>query len=93
MEQKKYNERTCNKCGWVHFAVSREFAENEVKRFNDYFNTLTEDKQQKYYGGKSSSIKHYEHCSLCGNPYTNFRESEEDDCPIGVTLGPIIKED
>lgn len=87
-----YNERTCNKCGWVHFGVTREFAENEVKRFNDYFNTLTEDKQQKHYGGKCSSIAQYDRCFFCGNSYTNFRDFKEGDCPDGVTLGPIIKE-
>ena len=93
MEQKKIKELTCNKCGWVHFAVSREFAENEVKTFNEYFNTLTEDKQQQYDGGKCSSIKQYENCFFCGNNYTNFREFQEGDCPDGVTLGPIIDED
>jgi len=88
-----YNERTCNKCGWVHFGVTREHAEAEVKRFNDYFNTLSEDKQQKYYGGNCSGIELYDRCSFCGNSYKDFRDSKEDDCPTGVTLGPIIKED
>jgi len=92
MEQSKYKERTCNKCGWVHFGVSREFAEAEVERFNDYFHTLTEEKQRSNYGGRCSSIKQYEHCSFCGNDYTDFRDAEENDCPRGVTLGPIIKE-
>ena len=92
MEQKKYKERTCNKCGWVHFAVTREFAENEVKEFNDYFDTLTEEEQQQYYGGRCSTIKQYEHCFFCGNTYKDFRDAKEDDCPIGVTLGPIIED-
>jgi len=91
-KQLKYKERTCNKCGWVHFAVTREHAENEVKTFNDYFDTLTEEEQQRNYGGKCSSIKQYEQCFFCGNDYTDFRVAEKDDCPIGVTLGPIIDE-
>jgi len=89
---KTYKERTCNKCGWVHFVVTREHAENEVKTFNEFFDTLIEEEQQSNYGGRRSTIKQYEHCSLCGNTYKDFRDSKEDDCPIGVTLGPIIEE-
>lgn len=91
MEEKKYNERTCNKCGWVAFAVTREHAENEVKTFNEFFDSTTEE-TRKSYGNRRSTIVQYEKCSFCGNDYKDFRESEEDDCPIGVTMGPIIKE-
>lgn len=86
-------ERTCNNCGWVHFAVTRQHAEEEVKRFNEFFDTLTEEKQQQFYGGKHSTIAQYEHCFLCGNTYKDFRDAKEEDCPIGVTLGPIIGEE
>jgi len=82
--------RTCNKCGWVHFAVTREHAEEEVRRFNEYFDGLTEEKQQDYYSGNKSSIKSYEKCFCCGNEYTNFRESVDGDCPVGCTIQPII---
>ena len=84
------NEVTCKKCGWVHFAVSREFAENEVKTFNEYFDTLTLVEQMDNYGGRKSSIEKYEHCGLCGNHYSNFRVALDSDAPIGCTLGPII---
>ena len=92
MEHEKiiYNARTCNRCGWVHVSVTRDFAENEVKRFNEYFDTLTEEQQQQWYGGKNSTIKQYEHCFFCGTNYTNFRDFEEGDCPDGVTMQPII---
>lgn len=36
----------CNKCNWVHFQVTREYAEGEVEVFNTYYNTLTEDQKQ-----------------------------------------------
>jgi hypothetical protein len=82
--------RTCNSCGWVHFGVTREFAEAEVAKFNAYFDTLTEEKREACYGNIKSHIKNYEHCMVCGEPYTNFRDGVEGDCPYGCTLNPII---
>lgn len=84
--------RTCLKCGWVHFAVPRGHAENEIARFNAYYDTLTPKQQRDYYGADKSSIKLYEQCDRCGGPHTNFREEKEGDCPIGCTIGPIIHE-
>lgn len=89
---KKSNTRTCLKCGWVAFGVTRGFAEGEVKRFNKYFDSLTEEKRQENYNNHKSSIESYEKCYCCGGSYTNFRESCEGDCPIGVTMNPIIVE-
>lgn len=87
------NLLTCKSCGWVHFGVSREYAENEIRHFNEYFESLTEKERQDYYGGRRSSIKEYDRCDLCGGSYKNFRPAEVGDCPNGVTLGPIITED
>jgi len=81
---------TCKKCGWVAFQVSRKHAESEVKRFNEYFNTLSKKEQDDYYGGKGSSIHQYEHCMLCDGSYKNFRDSIPGDVPDGCTLSPII---
>lgn len=81
---------TCTKCGWVHFAVTRAFAEAEVERFNTYFATLTKEEQDLYYSGEGSSIKSYEHCNLCSGK--DFRPSQPDDCPDGCTIGPVIYE-
>jgi hypothetical protein len=83
---------TCLKCGWVYFEVTREYAENEVKKFNEYFNGLTKEKQDEYYGGRGSSIKTYEQC-WCGSDYKNFRDSKEGDCPNGVTMSPMIRKE
>jgi hypothetical protein len=87
------NTRTCNKCDWVHFAVSRADAESEVARFNAYFDSLPKEKQELYYGGKNSSIEEYERCLACGNSYKDFRPAKHGDCPSGCTLNPIISED
>lgn len=78
-------------CGWVHFAVSRKYAENEVARFNSYYDKLDAAGKSNYAG--PSSITHYEKCSLCGESYENFRDGLEGDCPIGCTLSPIIEEE
>lgn len=81
---------TCNTCGWVHFGVTRKYAEDEVERFNKYFDGLPKETQEQLYGGKKSSIAQYEKCNLCGNNWKNFRLAKEGDCPPGCTIGPII---
>jgi hypothetical protein len=86
------NTRTCLKCGTVAFGVSRSFAEQEVERFNEYFATLSQEKQHDFYGGNGATIGQYERCVFCSSPHTNFRESRHGDCPDGCTLHPIIYE-
>lgn len=81
---------TCLNCGWVHFQVSRKQAENEIKRFNEYFEALPMQQQEDFYGGKESSIYQYEHCFSCGGSYKNFRDYRTGDCPDGCTLQSII---
>ena len=87
-----FQERTCNACGWVHFGVSREYAEGEVKKFNAFYDKADAETKASY-GNKRSSIGNYEVCMRCGGPWTNFRDSKPDDCPRGCTLNPIIIED
>jgi predicted nucleic acid-binding Zn-ribbon protein len=84
---------TCIKCGWVHFQVSRKFAEEGVKSFNNYFYSLPEEKREQYYHNKPATMKEYSNCFFCNGPYTNFRDFIEGDCPPGVTLQPIIDRD
>lgn len=81
---------TCKKCGWVHMQVSRIYAEDEVKKFNTYFDSLSKKEQETYYSSKKSSIRIYEVCNLCGTCYHNFRRFKDGDCPTGCTIGPII---
>lgn len=83
---------TCLKCGEVYFEVSREFAIDEVERFNKYFDSLPKNEQDDYYGGIKSKVSNYEFC-WCKNIYTNFRDFKMGDCPDGVTISPIIKRD
>ena len=85
--------RTCKTCGWVAFPVTREYAEDEVKRFNEYYDMLSAEEKEDYYGSKSSTIDNYERCFFCRGSYKNFRESEPGDCPLGCTLQPIITEE
>lgn len=82
--------RTCNNCGWVHFGVSRKFAIGEVNSFKKFYDKLSRQEQLDFYGGKTSSLRNYEHCFNCDSVYTNFRDSVPGDCPDGCTLQPII---
>ncbi len=84
------DERTCNKCGRVAFGVTTEFAEDEIKKFNEMYDNLTAGEKERYYGSRGASMKTYETCYSCGNNHTNFRKSKENDCPNGATLSPII---
>lgn len=84
----EYGTRTCIQCGWVHFGVSREYAEREVKEFNEYYDKQPTEVKELF--GSHSNIKNYERCGCCGGSYKNFRVSKENDCPEGCTLNPII---
>lgn len=90
MRTKADTNVTCKKCGWVAFQVSREYAEDQVKRFNEYFESLTKKEQKELYGGKGASLSFYERCIGCGGSYKNFRTFKKDDCPDGCTLNPVI---
>lgn len=81
-------EVTCNNCGWVHMAVTRSYAVNQVKEFNDFYETLSTEYKCNYAG--PASIGSYEKCFYCGGSYLNFREFKEGDCPDGVTIQPIL---
>jgi len=83
--------RTCNACGWVHFGVTRRSAEDEVKRFNDYFEAAAQNVRDLF-GNTPSSIANYERCARCGGSHTDMHDAERGDCPDGCTLQPIIVE-
>lgn len=84
--------RTCLACGWVHFAVTRKYAEEAVDKFNTYFKTLAKKDQKLFYGGTGASIKDYSHCHRCGGSHSNFKDSLGSEIPNGSTINPIIKE-
>ena len=83
----------CKKCGHGHFAVSREYAEAEVKSFNTYFDSLPKERQESNYGGRKSSVETYESCFRCGTSYKNSVVCKEEDLPLGCTLNPLIQEE
>ncbi len=79
----------CKKCNWVAFEVTRAHAEAEVKSFNEYYRAQPK-KVQKMFSGLSS-VKSYERCFFCGEPYTNFRNAKKSEIPFGSTLQPVIR--
>jgi hypothetical protein len=87
-----YKYVVCNKCDYVAFEVTREYAEDEVTRFNEYFDSLTKDQQDDYYNGNKASIVFYEHCFNCNNRHSDFREATDKDHERanGHTLQPVI---
>lgn len=81
---------TCNRCGWVHMAVTREHAEKEVKEFNAWYDTQPPEIQE-HFGRPASVERDYDRCFLCG-PGATFRPFQDGDCPDGVTIQPAIYE-
>lgn len=84
--------RTCNACGWVHVGVSRASAEEQIRTFNEYVQSIDPETWKLYWGSRLSEISEYERCLNCGGSYQNFREAKGRDCPSGCTLNPIIEE-
>lgn len=82
---------TCKNCGWVHMGVSREYAEEQVKKFNEFYVTLPPESQELYYNNKPASIDEYLACMRCGAEWSKFRRFEDGDCPDGCTIGPIVQ--
>lgn len=83
--------RTCIRCGWVHFGVSRAEALDSISRFMEYYGTLSISQRESFYKSNPPSIADYEHCMVCVNSYKNFRPYKKGDCPDGCTLSPILK--
>jgi hypothetical protein len=82
---------TCNKCGWVHFGVTRAHAEAEVKKFNEYYETCDQETKDSFGGRPSRIDRDYDRCFVCG-PGATFRPFEEGDCPDGCTIQGAIYE-
>lgn len=86
----------CNKCGWISFQVSRTYAEEQVKIFNEYLGTLSLKQREQLYGSEPvSTVKFYERCFCCSGKYTNFRDADNIDHQraYGHTLQPIISKE
>lgn len=79
---------TCNKCGRVYMGLPIEIIDKDIKKFNDYYDTLSLEKQ-KLYAGKAT-LEDYKICFTCGASYINFRDAEDGDCSSGCTISPIL---
>lgn len=82
---------TCNKCGWVHVAVTRAHAEEEVAKFAEYWETIDQETKDMFGGRPASVARDYDRCFFCG-PGATFRPFKEGDCPDGCTIQPAIYE-
>ncbi len=74
----------------MHFAVTHEYAEREVREFNTYYDAQKHEVQQAF-GGRHSSISSYEFCDLCMGD--DFYLTPDEDQIRGITLNPVICED
>ncbi len=83
---------SCNNCGRIHYGISLEYAQEQVRAFNVYFDALTQYKQQEYYRGKKAALTDYTSCDTCGGDYENFMPTPEAELEIirGSTIGPIV---
>lgn len=82
----------CKACLWVHFQVSRKYAEKQVKDFNKYVKTLSPKVRKELYGNRAeSSVSSYEKCFRCSGPYKNFRKVKKGEVRLGSTIQPIMR--
>jgi hypothetical protein len=77
---------TCKRCGWVHMAQTREFAEKEAAGFNAWIETQPAKVRECY---PPSAVPN-DSCNVCGGQ--DFRAFVEGDCPDGVTISGVIWE-
>lgn len=95
------NYRICNKCGRVHFPLSRMEVELDSHRFGKYINSIEPTEQAMFgYGPLSRTKREFsftehvaqsEKCFACGNSYTNFRNvTDLDKINMGQTIQGII---
>lgn len=87
------NECTCLSCGWVHFGVTREFAESESRKFMDYYESQPPETQDNFGKGQTYErvLAQYERCFFCGQKDPDwYRPAAPDDCPVGCTIQPVI---
>ncbi len=74
----------------MHFAVTRDYAEREVREFNTYYDAQDTDVQEAF-GNHHSFVANYEFCDVCMS--NDFYLTPDEDMIIGITLNPVICED
>ncbi len=83
-------EVTCLNCGWVHMAVTREHAEEQIQLFRAHYDKMSYE-DQGMYCHNPPTLATYTGCNFCGK--SKFRPFKDGDCPTGCTIGPVIYED
>lgn len=78
---------TCDDCSRVSFAVTREYAEDEVRRFNAYYDNL-DSETQSHFGGPSS-LDHYVCLSCGGNSFHPATVGDQKRAG-GHTINPVV---
>ena len=78
-------EVKCPQCGWVHVAISRSDAEDQVASVNRYLARSDES-------SPPASMEQYLHCFRCGAPSSIFVPALPGDAPSGVTLQACVLE-
>ena len=82
-------EVTCLNCGWVHMAMTREHAEEQIRLFRAHYDKMSYE-DQGMYGHNPPTLDTYTGCNFCGG--SKFRPFKDGDCPTGCTIGPVIYE-
>ena len=87
-------ECTCNKCGWVHMAVTEKYAKEQAASFMEYYASLDDPVASHFGEGQTYEkvLSQYQGCFFCGQTDRDFREAKEGDCPVGCTIQPTIWE-
>ena len=83
----------CNKCGWGHFSVSKQYVKEWEADWIELFKTKPAEWLEMYgITDKPPSPDQYLHCFSCGNTYQDFREATEKDLKklYGHTIQPVL---
>lgn len=75
----------CSQCGWVHVAISRADAEEQVASVNLWLASSHEN-------SPPASMDQYLHCFRCGAPFSYFVLALPGDAPSGATLQACVLE-
>lgn len=75
----------CPRCGWVHVAIARSEAEEQVLSVNLWLASSHEN-------SPPASLDQYLHCFRCGAPSSNFVPALSGDAPSGATLQACVLE-
>lgn len=79
----------CRRCGWLHFAVSAEYAQAHVESMGSYLDKVSAPERASF---GTRSLAAYMHCFKCGADSAGFLAASEADAPRGVAIQPLVVE-